>query len=142
MESKEQALIKELPRVIRLPRIYDPRGNLSFLQNDDNIVPFHIERVYWIYDVPAGESRGSHAHKEMHALMIALSGSFTVHLFDGHKEFEFILNRPFEGLYIPPGYWRTIDNFASGSVCMVLSSSKYSEDDYIRDYEEFLKIMS
>jgi len=138
MANNDLPRIVSIPRIISLPRIYDPRGNLTFVQNDDNRVPFRIERVYWIYDVPAGEERGGHAHKEMHALMIALSGSFTVHLSDGHKELDFVLNRPFEGLYVPPGYWRTIDNFASGSVCMVLSSLKYSEDDYIRDYDDFL----
>lgn len=131
---------KELPRLIDLPRIYDPRGNLTFVQNGDGLIPFKIERAYWIYDVPAGESRGSHAHRQSHIMLIALSGSLTVHLFDGHEHFDFVLNRPFCGLYVPPGYWREMDNFSSGTVVMSLSSATYSEDDYIRDYDEFLRL--
>lgn len=134
MENNEKA------RIIELPRIYDPRGNLTFVENADGRVPFKIERVYWIYDVPAGEARGGHAHRQGREILIALSGSLTVKLFDGRERSEFLLNRPFQGLYMPPGYWRTMDNFASGSVLMVLSSVPYSEDDYIRDYDEFLSL--
>ncbi len=134
MENKEKA------RIIELPRIYDPRGNLTFVENTDGLMPFKIERVYWIYDVPAGEARGGHAHRQGQEILIALSGSLTVKLFDGRERSEFLLNRPFQGLYMPPGYWRTMDNFSSGSVLMVLSSVPYSEDDYIRDYDDFLSL--
>lgn len=130
----------EYARIIELPRIYDPRGNLTFVQNGDNKLPFDIERVYWTYDVPAGEERGGHSHHQGKELLVALSGSFNVNLFDGETSETYTLNRPWEGLYIPPGYWRTLDNFASGSVCMVLTSVQYSEDDYVRDYDEFLAL--
>ncbi len=128
------------PHIIDLPRIYDPRGNLSFIQNGDKELPFDIERVYWIYDVPAGEERGAHSHIHAKSLIVANSGSFNVNLFDGVKWWKFTLNRPFEALFVPPGYWRTMDNFSSGSVLMVLSSVPYSEDDYIRDYDDFLSL--
>lgn len=128
------------PRIVDIPRIYDPRGNLSFVQNGDGVVPFAIERVYWIYDVPAGEERGAHSHHVGQEMIISLSGSFNVNLFDGEKTLRFTLNRPFAGLYVPPGYWRTLDNFSSGSVCMVLSSTPYDEADYVRDYDEFIKL--
>lgn len=128
------------PRLIDLPRIYDPRGNLTFVQNGDNVLPFAIERVYWTYDVPAGEERGGHSHHEGKELLVATSGSFNVNLFDGKEHATYTLNRPYRALYIPPGYWRTLDNFASGSVCMVLTSTQYSEDDYVRDYDEFIKL--
>ncbi len=127
------------PRIVSLPRIYDPRGNLTFVQDFDK-VPFHIARAYWTYDVPAGESRGGHSHHEAEELVIATGGSFNVNLYDGDTWNTYTLNRPYEGLYIPPGYWRTLDNFASGSVCMVLTSIPYSEDDYVRDYEEFKRL--
>lgn len=124
------------PQIIQLPKICDPRGNLTFVQDGDQ-VPFDIARAYWIYDVPAGEERGGHSHHEMHQLLIATSGSFCVNITDGFTEQSFMLNRPFEGLYIPPGIWRTIDNFASGSVCLSIVSMKYDEADYIREYEDF-----
>ncbi|MCH5221849.1 MAG: WxcM-like domain-containing protein [Muribaculaceae bacterium] len=130
------------PCIIDLPRIYDPRGNLSFLQNGDYFLPFKIERVYWIYDVPAGAERGSHCHLKSQGLLVAVSGSFNVSLFDGKKTLTFTLNRPYQGLYIPPGYWRTIDNFSTGSVCMALASTLYSEDDYVRDFDEFVKMVA
>ncbi len=117
----------EKPRIITLPRIYDPRGNLTFTQNGDGRIPFKIERVYWTYDVPAGEQRGGHSHHESKELLVAISGSFNVNLYDGKEWHTFHLNRPFEGLYIPAGYWRTLDNFASGSVCMVLTSTLFCE---------------
>lgn len=128
------------PSLIDLPRIYDPRGNLTFVQNGDKVLPFKIERVYWVYDVPAGEERGAHSHHVGQELIIALSGSFNVNLFNGLEWQHFTLNRPFQGLYVPPGYWRTLDNFSSGSVCMVLTSTPYTEDDYIRDFDDFLKL--
>lgn len=127
------------PQIIQLPKIYDPRGNLTFVEDNEQI-PFDISRAYWTYDVPAGESRGGHSHHEAEELVIATSGSFNVNLFDGKNWVTYTLNRPFEGLYIPPGYWRTLDNFASGSVCMVLTSTKYAEEDYVRDFDEFMHI--
>lgn len=125
------------PQIITLPRIYDPRGNLTFVQDNDQI-PFEIKRVYWTYDVPAGEERGGHSHKASTSLVIAANGSFNVNLFDGKEWQTFTLNRPFEGLYLPPGYWRTLDNFASGSVCMVVTSALYDPDDYERDFDRFV----
>lgn len=127
------------PCIISLPRIFDPRGSLTFVQ-DNAQIPFEIARCYWTYDVPAGESRGGHSHKEAMELVVATSGCFNVNLFDGKTWLTYTLNRPFEGLYIPPGYWRTLDNFASGSVCLVVTSNMYDEDDYIRDYEEFKRL--
>lgn len=128
------------PYLVDLPRIYDPRGSLSFIENGDSLVPFSIERVYWIYDVPAGEERGAHSHRRGQELIIALSGCFNVNLFDGKEWQHFTLNRPYKGLYVPPGYWRTLDNFSTGSVCTVLSSTAYTEDDYVRDYDEFIQL--
>lgn len=130
----------EKARIIALPRIYDPRGNLTFVENGDNFLPFKIERAYWTYDVPAGEERGGHSHHLGRELLVAISGSFNVNLYDGRNWETYTLNRPWEGLYIPPGYWRTLDNFASGSVCMVLTSVPYSEDDYVRDFDQFLSL--
>ncbi|MDE5651292.1 MAG: FdtA/QdtA family cupin domain-containing protein [Duncaniella sp.] len=127
------------PRIIQLPKICDPRGNLTFVQDCDGI-PFNIKRVYWTYDVPAGESRGGHSHREAEEFVVATSGSFNVNIFDGEVWSTYILNRPYQGLYIPAGYWRTLDNFASGSVCLVMTSAAYSEDDYVRDYEEYKRI--
>ena len=127
------------PYLVELPRIYDPRGNLSFAQNGDGRVPFDIKRVFWIYDIPAGEERGGHAYHSCSEFLIAASGSFNVNLFDGRRWFHFTLNRPYQALVIPPGYWRTLDNFASGSVGMAMMSTTYSEDDYIRDFDDFLR---
>jgi dTDP-4-dehydrorhamnose 3,5-epimerase-like enzyme len=130
---------KKRPHIITLPKITDPRGNLTFVEEGKHL-PFGIARVYWTYDVPAGEVRGSHSHHVAEELIIATSGSFNVNLFDGCKTETYTLNRPFEGLYVPPGYWRTLDNFSSGSVCMVLTSIPYSEDDYVRYYDEFIRL--
>lgn len=127
------------PAILDLPKICDPRGNLTFVQGCDQI-PFQIARVYWTYDVPAGEERGGHSHHQAQELIIASSGSFRVHLSNGREWKTFSLNRPFQGLYVPPGYWRTLDDFASGSVCLVLTSLPYSEDDYVRGYEDFKRI--
>lgn len=129
----------EKPSVITLPRIYDPRGSLTFVQDNDQI-PFEIARCYWTYDVPAGESRGGHSHREAKSLLVAVNGSFNVNLSDGFSWATYTLNRPYEGLYIPPGFWRTLDNFASGSVCMVMTSILYSAEEYVRDYEEFKRM--
>lgn len=127
------------PQIIPLPRIFDPRGNLTFVE-EGGAVPFEIKRVYWTYDVPAGSLRGSHSHHVAQEFIVATSGCFNVHLFDGKDSHTYTLNRPFEALYVPPGYWRTLDNFSSGSVCMVLTSIPYDEADYVRDFDEFLKI--
>ena len=127
---------KNKPQIITLPKICDPRGNLTFVEGERHM-PFEIARAYWIYDVPAGEERGGHSHHQMHQLLVATSGSFDVTVTDGFTTRRFTLNRPFEGLYIPPGIWRTLENFASGSVCLSLVSILYDEADYIRDYEEF-----
>lgn len=129
------------PRLIELPKICDPRGNLTFVQDHDQI-PFDIKRAYWTYDVPGGESRGGHSHHKAQELIVATGGSFTVNLFDGTKTMSYHLNRPFIGLYVPPGYWRTLEDFSSGSVCMVLTSHEFEEADYVRDFDEFLALVS
>lgn len=125
-------------KIIDIPKIEDRRGNLSVVEEFKN-VPFHIARAYWLYDVPAGAMRGGHAHKRLKQLLIALSGSFTVTLDDGHEKRNILLNRPYQGLLIGTRIWRTIDDFSSGAVCLVLASELYDESDYIYDYEEFLK---
>lgn len=127
------------PRIISLPRIYDPRGSLTFVE-DNNQIPFEIHRTYWTYDIPGGEERGSHSHKTLQQLLVAVNGSFDVVLTDGFTNRRYTLNRPFEGLYIPPGFWRTLDNFSSGSVCLAVVSLPYDENDYIRDFDEFLAV--
>lgn len=127
-------------RILQLPRIQDPRGNLTFIEAEDHI-PFDIKRVYYIYDVPGGTSRGGHAHKQLQQLMIAMAGSFDVTLDDGREKRTFQLNRSYYGLYIPPMMWRELDNFSSGSVCLVLASAFYDEEDYFRNYEAFCLAM-
>lgn len=116
----------------------DRKGNLTVIENLKS-VPFDVKRTYYLYDIPGGESRGGHAHKNLYQLIVAASGSFTVTLDDGELKRTFFLNRPYQGLMVVPGIWRTLDEFSSGSVCMVLASEGYSEEDYIRNYEEFLK---
>ena len=123
--------------MIDLPKISDPRGNLTFIEGGDRI-PFDIERVYYLYDVPGGAERGGHAHKALHQLIIAMSGSFDVVLNDGGERKRFHLNRSYYGLYVCPMIWRELDNFSSGSVCLVLASNRYEESDYFRDYDSFL----
>ena len=125
-------------KLISLPKIQDPRGNLTFIEGGSH-VGFDIQRVYYLYDVPGGSSRGGHAHKELHQLIIAMSGSFDVLLDDGHEKKTFHLNRSYVGLYVCPMIWRELDNFSSGSVCMVLASNRYDEGDYYRDYDQFLR---
>ena len=115
----------------------DRKGNLTVVQNGVT-VPFDIKRVYYLYDVPGGESRGSHAHRELSQLIVAASGSFRVVLDDGHAKRAFVLNRPYQGLLVKPGIWRDLDDFSSGAVCMVLASEVYQPEDYIRDYDEFI----
>jgi hypothetical protein len=125
-------------RIIELPKIHEPRGNLSFVESNNHI-PFAIERVYYVYDVPGGSNRGGHAHKSLHQLIIAMSGSFDITLDDGKDKKTFHLARSYYGLYVCPMIWREMDNFSSGSVLMVLASNKYSEDDYYRNYDDFMK---
>lgn len=122
--------------VIDLPKISDPRGNLSFIEGGQHI-PFDIKRVYYLYDVPGGSDRGSHAHKNLHQFIVAMSGSFDVVLDDGKQKQRFHMNRSHYGLYVCPMMWRDLDNFSSGAVCMVLASAHYDEADYIRDYSQF-----
>lgn len=129
------------PCIIELPKILDPRGNLSFIE-EDSILPFALKRVYWIYDVPGGEHRGGHSFKETEELIVALSGSFDVKLHDGMKEYIFTLNRSYNGVYVPKMYWRTLENFSSNSLAIILASTNYSESDYIRNFEEFKRYMS
>ncbi len=124
-------------RIITLPKVHDKRGNLSFIEGDVH-VPFSIERVYYLYDVPGGSERGGHAHKELQQLIIAMSGSFDVVLDDGSNKMRYHLNRSYMGLYIPKMIWRELDNFSSGAVCMVVASTKYEEDDYFRDYGDYI----
>ena len=125
-------------RIVELPRIHDPRGNLTFIEGADH-VPFDIRRVYYLYDVPGGESRGGHAHRGLEQFIIAASGSLDVLVDDGISRERFFLNRSYYGLYVPRMVWRELDNFSSGSVCLVLASEHYDEADYYRDYGEFLR---
>ena len=125
--------------IINFPKIEDPRGNLSFFESS-NHVPFEIKRTYWIYDVPGGEYRGGHAFKEQQELIIVLSGSLDVVIFDGTEEKKFSLNRSYYGLYVPSGLWRHMENFATNTLALVVSSTSFEESDYIRDKDEFLKL--
>jgi oxalate decarboxylase/phosphoglucose isomerase-like protein (cupin superfamily) len=130
-----------LCKIVDLPKIADQRGNLTFIEGDHQI-PFAIERVYYLYDVPGGSERGGHAHKGLHQLIIAISGSFDVILDDGENKMRVQLNRSYNGLYVCPMIWRELCNFSSGSVCLVLASNKYDEADYYRDYDEFMRARS
>lgn len=124
-------------RLLNLPKISDPRGNLTYVEAWKH-VPFEIKRVYYLYDVPGGAERGGHAHKDLHQLIIAMSGSFDIVVDDGRSKNRFHLNRSYIGLYICPMIWRELDNFSSGSVCMVLASNFYDEGDYYREYADYL----
>jgi hypothetical protein len=125
-------------RLVAMPQVRDPRGNLTFIEGGSH-VPFDIRRVYYLYDVPGGSERGGHAHKGLSQFIVAMSGSFDVVLDDGHHRRRVHLNRSHYGLYVCPMIWRELDNFSSGSVCMVLASSRYDEDDYYRDYGAFMR---
>lgn len=124
--------------IIQLPKFLDARGNLSFVE-EENHIPFKIIRAYWIYDVPGGEKRGGHAYKENEELIVALSGSFDVILDNGTEKEVISLNRSYYGLYVPKGTWREMNNFSTNSLALILSSTEYNEEDYIRNYEEFKK---
>ncbi|HZT95215.1 MAG TPA: FdtA/QdtA family cupin domain-containing protein [Chloroflexota bacterium] len=140
MPSRDRADAAATPthaRVIQLPRVTDPRGNLTFIEEGDH-VPFDIRRVYYLYDVPGGETRGGHAHRRLEQLIIAASGSFTVVLDDGFHRQSVYLNRAYYGLYVPRMVWREIEDFSSASICLVLASDHYREEDYFRDYTEFV----
>lgn len=130
-----------LGKIIELPRITDPRGNLTVAEASKNI-PFDIKRVYWLYDVPGGECRGGHAHKQIKEILIAVSGSFHVTLDTGKEKQTFLLNHPYQGLLIDTKTWRTLDDFSSGAVCVVLASDFYDENDYIYDYNDFLQYIN
>lgn len=127
------------PEIIQLPKFLDARGNLSFVQQMDHI-PFEIRRTYWLYDVPGGECRGGHAYKENQEFIVAMSGSFDVVLDDGTEKKTYTLNRSYYGLYVPKGLWREMDNFSTNSLALVLSSTDYDSNDYVRDYDVFLKM--
>lgn len=135
-------MIKEdKPQIIELPKILDNRGNLTFIENSRHI-PFDIKRVYYLYDVPGGETRGGHAHKKLRQYIIAASGSFDVVLDDGKTKTKFSLNRSYYGLYVPTMTWRELENFSSGSVCLVLASEYYDPSDYYYTYDEFIKAVN
>lgn len=136
----DKTMSLNLCKIIALPKNTDPRGNLTFIEGGVH-VPFLIQRVYYLYDVPGGAERGGHAHKELHQLIIAMSGSFDVVLDDGSEKKRFHLNRSYFGLYVCPMIWRELDNFSSGSVCMVLASNRYNENDYYREYADFLNVI-
>jgi hypothetical protein len=124
-------------KIVELPKIKDPRGNLTFLENDRHI-PFAIKRVFFLYDVPGGADRGGHALKRCHQFLIAMSGSFDVIVYNGKNKQRFHLNRSYYGLHLPPMFWREMDNFSSGSVCLALASESYDEKDYYRNYPDYL----
>jgi dTDP-4-dehydrorhamnose 3,5-epimerase-like enzyme len=124
-------------KILSVPKIEDPRGNLSVIEND--VIPFVMKRVYYLYDVPSGAERGGHSHKEQQEFLVALSGSFDVILHDGQHEKVVSLNKPFEGLLITNGIWRELKNFSSGAVCLVIASAVFEEEDYIRVFQDFLK---
>lgn len=128
----------EKAKIIDLPKIEDPRGNLTFVEENKHI-PFDIKRVYWIYDVPGGEVRGGHAYRKNKEFIIALSGSFDVIIKDGNKRKKFSLNRSYYGLFVPNMLWRSVENFSTNSLCLVLASEKYNDKDYIRNWDEFKK---
>jgi WxcM-like, C-terminal. len=127
------------PQIIQLPRFLDVRGNLSYIEQENHI-PFVIKRTYWLYDVPGGECRGGHAYRENEEFIVALSGSFDVILDDGKEKTTFTLNRSYYGLYVPKGLWREMDNFSTNSLAIILSSTNYDANDYVRDYDDFIKL--
>ena len=134
-------MITEKVRFLELPKILDKRGNLSFFEEETHL-PFEIARVYWIYDVPGGEKRGGHAYKDLHELIVALSGSFDVIVDDGESRKKFTLNRSYYGLFVPNMIWRQLENFSTNSLCLIAASLPYDEKEYIRDYQEFQNMIN
>lgn len=130
-----------LGKIVSLPKVVDPRGNLTAIEGLKDL-PFCISRAYWLYDVPSGAARGGHAHKHCREFLVALSGSFVVTLDDGKQKENFMLSHPYQGLLINTGIWRTLDDFSSGAVCLVLAEDPFDEEDYIRDYNEFLRFQN
>ncbi len=135
--AAEVSVSNNQPRIIDLPRINDPRGNLTFIEGGNHI-PFDIKRIYYLYDVPGGASRAAHGHKNLQQVMVAMSGSFDITLDDGMERKRFTLNRSYQGLYVPKMMWRDLDIFSSCAVCMVLASEVYEESDYYRNYADFI----
>ena len=133
--------VTSLGKIISLQKVVDPRGNLTVAQGMKDI-PFHVARVYWTYEVPSGTSRGGHAHKHCREFVIAVSGSFIVTLDNGHKKESFLLNHPYQGLLVETDIWRTLDDFSSGAVCLVLAEKTFDEADYIRNYDDFIDYLS
>lgn len=133
--------VTSLGKIISLQKVVDPRGNLTVAQGMKDI-PFHVARVYWTYDVPSGTSRGGHAHKHCREFVIAVSGSFTVTLDNGHEKKSFLLNHPYQGLLIETDIWRTLDDFSSGAVCLVLAEKTFDEADYIRNYDDLIDYLN
>jgi hypothetical protein len=127
--------------LVQLPKIHNPAGNITAVNNQTEI-PFDVKRVYYVYDVPGGEARGGHAHKELQQFIVAASGSFDIILNDGKVKRTFNLSRPYMGVFVPPGIWRELDNFSSGAICLVLASHVYQEEDYIREYDRFIHYKS
>lgn len=123
--------------IIELPKIYNNAGNITAIDNDEDTLPFDVKRIYYLYDIPGGESRGAHAHKELKQLIIAAGGGFDITLDDGNIKRTFQLSKPYYGLYMPSGLWRELNNFSSGAICLVLASEYFNEKDYIRNYNEF-----
>ena len=126
-------------KIIQLPKVWATSGNITSVNNDID-VPFDIKRIFYIYDIPSGEDRGAHAHKECHQLLVAITGAFEVELFDGNQKLRFLLNQPDTGLHVPPGIWASEVNFSGGGICLVLASHVYDEEDYIRDLTDFKKL--
>jgi WxcM-like, C-terminal len=128
-------------RLVEFPKVADPRGNLTFVEGGRE-VPFDVRRVYWIYGVPGGEQRGGHAYRHLHEMIIALSGSFEVHLDDGSRGSTQLLSRGYRGLYVPNMIWRQLESFSTNAVCLILASAAYDEDDYIRDHADFVELQA
>jgi hypothetical protein len=125
-------------KIVALPKVSATSGNITSLNNGIDS-PFDVKRIFYIYDIPSGEDRGAHAHKECHQLLVAITGAFEVEVFDGNQKLKFLLNQPDRGLHVPPGIWASEVNFSGGGICLVLASHEYDETDYIRDYQEYLE---
>jgi hypothetical protein len=124
--------------IVKLPKVQATSGNITYVNNSID-APFNVRRIFYIYDIPSGEDRGAHAHKECHQLLVAITGAFEVEVFDGKQKSRFLLNQPDQGLHIPPGIWASEINFSGGGICLVLASHEYDEEDYVRDYHEYLE---